>query len=155
MFALCTAVTRLRPHLLAYSNAKRTRETLELLGKLFQYRTCEGPEPGRRSGVPCLDYYIKRCQAPCVGYIDREEYRQAITDGFYFRDRARRGYLTADQLPEAPPDAFKAASVDGDDRLSLQEEVNALLKDFEAADVNNDGALTYGELEAYVTRSRR
>jgi len=61
-----------------YSNAKRTRETLELLGKLFQYRTCEGPEPGRRSGVPCLDYYIKRCQAPCVGYIDRDEYRRNI-----------------------------------------------------------------------------
>ena len=61
-----------------YSSAKRTRETLELLGKLFQYRTCEGPEPGRRSGVPCLDYYIKRCQAPCVGYIDREEYRRNI-----------------------------------------------------------------------------
>jgi excinuclease ABC subunit C len=61
-----------------YSNAKRTRETLELLGKLFQYRTCQGPEPGRRSGVPCLDYYIKRCQAPCVDYIDREEYRRNI-----------------------------------------------------------------------------
>ncbi len=61
-----------------YSNAKRTRETLDLLGKLFQYRTCDGPEPGRRSGVPCLDYYIKRCQAPCVGYIDREEYRRNI-----------------------------------------------------------------------------
>jgi excinuclease ABC subunit C len=61
-----------------YSNAKRTRETLELLGKLFQYRTCEGPEPGRRSGVPCLDYYIKRCQAPCVGYIERDEYRRNI-----------------------------------------------------------------------------
>jgi excinuclease ABC subunit C len=61
-----------------YSNAKRTRETLELLGKLFQYRTCEGAEPGRRSGVPCLDYYIKRCQAPCVGYIERDEYRRNI-----------------------------------------------------------------------------
>jgi excinuclease ABC subunit C len=61
-----------------FSSAKRVRETLDLLGKLFQYRTCEGPEPGRRSGVPCLDYYIKRCQAPCVGYIDREEYRGNI-----------------------------------------------------------------------------
>jgi excinuclease ABC subunit C len=61
-----------------YSSAKRVRETLDLLGKLFQYRTCEGPEPGRRSGVPCLDYFIKRCQAPCVGYIDREEYRRNI-----------------------------------------------------------------------------
>jgi excinuclease ABC subunit C len=61
-----------------FSSAKRVRETLDLLGKLFQYRTCEGPEPGRRSGVPCLDYYIKRCQAPCVGYIDKEEYRLNI-----------------------------------------------------------------------------
>jgi len=61
-----------------YSSAKRVRETLALLGRLFQYRTCEGPEPGRRSGVPCLDYYIKRCAAPCVGYVDREEYRRGI-----------------------------------------------------------------------------
>src|SRR5258705_2217353 len=61
-----------------FSSAKRVRETLDLLGKLFQYRTCEGPEPGRRSGVPCLDYYIKRCQAPCVGYIDKDEYRHNI-----------------------------------------------------------------------------
>ncbi len=61
-----------------FSSAKRVRETLDLLGKLFQYRTCEGAEPGRRSGVPCLDYYIKRCQAPCVGYIDKDEYRGNI-----------------------------------------------------------------------------
>ena len=61
-----------------FSSAKRVRGSLDLLGKLFQYRTCEGPQPGRRSGVPCLDYYIKRCQAPCVGYIDKEEYRGNI-----------------------------------------------------------------------------
>ena len=61
-----------------FSSAKRVRETLDLLGKLFQYRTCEGPEPGRRSGNPCLDYYIKRCGAPCVGYVSREEYRHNI-----------------------------------------------------------------------------
>jgi excinuclease ABC subunit C len=61
-----------------FSNAKRVRETLDLLGKVFQYRTCEGPEPGRASGSPCLDYYIKRCQAPCVGYISVEEYRRSV-----------------------------------------------------------------------------
>ncbi len=61
-----------------FSSAKRVRETLDLLGKLFQFRTCEGPQPGRRSGSPCLDYYIKRCGAPCVGYIGREEYRRNI-----------------------------------------------------------------------------
>jgi excinuclease ABC subunit C len=61
-----------------FSSAKRVRETLDLLGKLFQFRTCEGVEPGRRSGSPCLDYYIKRCGAPCVGYVGREEYRRNI-----------------------------------------------------------------------------
>ncbi len=61
-----------------FSSAKRVRETLDLLGKLFQFRTCEGVEPGRRSGSPCLDYYIKRCGAPCVGYVSQEEYRHNI-----------------------------------------------------------------------------
>src|SRR6201982_3424085 len=61
-----------------YSNAKRVRSTLEVLGKVFMFRSCEGAEPGRRSGSPCLDYYIKRCEAPCVGYISREDYRAAI-----------------------------------------------------------------------------
>jgi excinuclease ABC subunit C len=54
------------------------RATLEVLGKVFMFRSCDGPEPGRRSGSPCLDYYIKRCEAPCVGYVDREGYRKAI-----------------------------------------------------------------------------
>jgi excinuclease ABC subunit C len=61
-----------------YSNAKRVRATLEVLGKVFLFRSCDGPEPGRRSGSPCLDYYIKRCGAPCVGYVSKEEYRKAI-----------------------------------------------------------------------------
>jgi excinuclease ABC subunit C len=61
-----------------FSNAKRVRETLDLLGKVFQHRTCDGPEPGRASGSPCLDYFIKRCQAPCVGYVSKEEYRQNV-----------------------------------------------------------------------------
>jgi excinuclease ABC subunit C len=61
-----------------YSNAKRVRATLEVLGKVFMFRSCEGPEPGRRSGSPCLDFYIKRCEAPCVGYVDKEQYRRSI-----------------------------------------------------------------------------
>src|SRR5437763_1500805 len=42
------------------------------------FRSCEGREPGRRSGSPCLDYYIKRCEAPCVGYVSKEDYRAGI-----------------------------------------------------------------------------
>jgi excinuclease ABC subunit C len=61
-----------------YSNAKRVRETLDLLGRVFLMRSCTGAEPGRRSGSPCLDYHINRCAAPCVGYVSREEYRRGI-----------------------------------------------------------------------------
>ncbi|HSZ13268.1 MAG TPA: excinuclease ABC subunit UvrC [Solirubrobacteraceae bacterium] len=61
-----------------YSNAKRVRATLEVLAKVFMFRSCTGPEPGRRSGSPCLDYYIKRCEAPCVGYVSRDDYRASI-----------------------------------------------------------------------------
>jgi excinuclease ABC subunit C len=86
-----------------FSSAKRVRETLDLLGKLFQYRTCEGKEPGRQSGSPCLDYFIKRCGAPCVGYIDKEAYRRnidAIADFLSGRYRRIESELS-EQMEEA------------------------------------------------------
>jgi excinuclease ABC subunit C len=97
-----------------FSSAKRVRETLDLLGKLFQYRTCEGPEPGRRSGVPCLDYYIKRCQAPCVGYIDRDEYRrniEAIMDFLSGRYREIERDLEREMSEASEGQEFERAAV--------------------------------------------
>jgi excinuclease ABC subunit C len=97
-----------------FSSAKRVRETLDLLGKLFQYRTCEGPEPGRRSGVPCLDYYIKRCQAPCVGYIDRDEYRrniEAIMDFLSGRYREIERDLERQMSEASEGEEFERAAV--------------------------------------------
>ena len=63
-----------------YANAKKVRETLDVLNRVFPYRPCEGPKPGRHSGIPCLDYHIDRCLAPCVGYVSKDAYR-AIIDG--------------------------------------------------------------------------
>src|SRR6266508_3543571 len=62
-----------------YANAKKVRETLDVLTRVFPYRPCEGPKPGRHSGIPCLDFHIERCHAPCVGYVSKEDY-QAIID---------------------------------------------------------------------------
>jgi excinuclease ABC subunit C len=124
-----------------YSNAKRVRETLDLLGKLFQYRTCEGAEPGRRSGVPCLDYYIKRCQAPCVGYVDREEYRRNIDAivGFLsgrYRDVERD--LQRKMAEASAGEAFERAAVFRD-RLhalrSLMERQRVAGESLESADL--------------------
>ena len=61
-----------------YANAKKVRETLDVLNRVFQFRPCEGPKPGRHSGIPCLDFHIERCHAPCVEYISKTAYEQII-----------------------------------------------------------------------------
>jgi len=63
-----------------YANAKKVRQTLDVLNRVFKFRPCEGPRPGRHSGIPCLDYHIDRCFAPCIGAISPEEYGR-IVDG--------------------------------------------------------------------------
>jgi excinuclease ABC subunit C len=62
-----------------YANAKKVRETLDVLNRVFRFRPCEGPKPGRHSGIPCLDYHIDRCLAPCVGYVSKEDYAEVIS----------------------------------------------------------------------------
>lgn len=60
-----------------YPNAKAVRETLELLQRLFQIRQCSNSFFRHRSR-PCLQYQIKRCTAPCVGFISQEDYAARI-----------------------------------------------------------------------------
>jgi excinuclease ABC subunit C len=61
-----------------YANAKKVRETLDVLNRVFQFRPCEGPKPGRHSGIPCLDFHIERCTAPCIGAVSQEDYGEII-----------------------------------------------------------------------------
>ncbi len=61
-----------------YANAKKVRETLDVLNRVFRFRPCEGPRPGRHSGIPCLDYHIDRCFAPCIGAISRDDYGKIV-----------------------------------------------------------------------------
>ncbi|MDQ8045790.1 MAG: excinuclease ABC subunit UvrC [Solirubrobacteraceae bacterium] len=63
-----------------YSSARKVRETLDTLQKIFFIRSCTGVEPGRRSGSPCLDFHIKRCEAPCVGNVSASQYRAGVTN---------------------------------------------------------------------------
>ena len=74
-----------------FSSAYKVRDTLSLINKIFPSRPCEGPEPGRASGVPCLDYHIKRCLAPCVDYISKEDYRALINQIIAFLSGRYRG----------------------------------------------------------------
>src|SRR6186713_1099523 len=86
-----------------YANAKKVRETLDVLNRVFPYRPCEGPQPGRHSGIPCLDYHIERCLAPCVGYVSKEDYRKVIDDVIEFLSGDTRPIVR--QLEERMKDA--------------------------------------------------
>ena len=98
-----------------YSNAKRVRATLEVLAKVFMFRSCTGPEPGRRSGSPCLDYYIKRCGAPCVDYVSKDGYRESIDGVIDFlsgRFSAIERDLEARMLAAAAEEEFEQATLE-------------------------------------------
>jgi excinuclease ABC subunit C len=60
-----------------YASASSVRTTLDIVKKLFPWRSCTKTITGR-DPRPCLDYYIHRCIAPCTGYCKKEEYEQVI-----------------------------------------------------------------------------
>jgi len=97
-----------------FSSASKVRETLSMIGRIFPSRPCEGPEPGRPSGVPCLDYHIKRCLAPCVGYISQEDYRALIDQIIAFLSGRYRGLedeLEAQMRAAAAAQEYEQAAV--------------------------------------------
>src|SRR3954447_5763603 len=96
-----------------YANAKKVRETLDTLNRVFRYRPRGGRKPGRHSGIPCLDYHIERCYAPCVGYISKEDYREIIDGVIQFLsgdDRPIRAQLQRQMRDAAAEERFEDAA---------------------------------------------
>ena len=66
-----------------YANAKSVRTTLDIVKKLFPWRSCTKTITGT-DARPCLDYYIRRCIAPCTSYCTPDEYRAVIDQVIHF-----------------------------------------------------------------------
>ena len=68
-----------------YTSAGAVKDTIELIRKLYQIRSCNRKLP-RDIGKerPCLNYHIHQCKAPCQGYISQEEYRESVNEVIYF-----------------------------------------------------------------------
>ena len=62
-----------------YTQVGAMNETLRLIKRLFPFRTCSARQFAVRTRV-CLNYHIKRCQGPCTGEVDKEQYRAAINE---------------------------------------------------------------------------
>ena len=60
-----------------FATANTVRKTMDLVKRLFPYRSCTKTITGN-DARPCLEYYINRCVAPCTGYATKEEYGKVV-----------------------------------------------------------------------------
>jgi len=60
-----------------FASPGSVRKTLRLIKKIFPYRSCNKRIDGKDKR-PCLDYHIHQCLGPCIGAVDKEEYREVI-----------------------------------------------------------------------------
>ena len=86
-----------------YTDVAQLRRTLAIIRRLYTVRSCQDKLPEERRERPCLDYYIGRCRAPCMGWHDFPEYQRMVEDVVNFlegrtqdvRGRVREAMLEA------------------------------------------------------------
>jgi excinuclease ABC subunit C len=88
-----------------YTDVAQLRRTLAIIRRLYTVRSCQDQLPEERRQRPCLDYYINRCRAPCMGWHDMPEYQRMVDDVVNFlegrtqdvRARVREAMLQASE----------------------------------------------------------
>ncbi len=78
-----------------FTSATAVKDTIDLLNKLYQFRTCNRRLPediGKER--PCLNYHIKQCMAPCQGYISKEAYGERVEKALEFLNGNYQPLLT-------------------------------------------------------------
>src|SRR5690606_7841310 len=104
-----------------YPNARATRETVQLLQKLFMLRPCTDTFFANRSR-PCLQYQIKRCSAPCVRLISPEAYRQDVEDAIKVLEG--RGTELIEELAKRMEEA--SAKLEFERAARLRDQINGI-----------------------------
>ena len=113
-----------------FATASSVRQTMDLIKKLFPYRSCTKVITGR-DPRPCLEYYIHRCVAPCSGLASKEDYAQVIQQVIMFmegnteavtRELRQRMALAAEEL-EFERAAALRDQIRGIDRVAEEQQV--------------------------------
>ena len=109
-----------------YPSAAGARDTLLILQKLFNVRQCENSYFAQRTR-PCLQYQIKRCNAPCVGLISPEEYQQDVENSIRFLqgDTKQLNQELIGKMEQAAAELEFEKAVFYRDRLAVLREVQA------------------------------
>jgi excinuclease ABC subunit C len=113
-----------------YASATSVDEVMNLIRRLFPFRTCtlDIREGGKAIERPCLLYHIKRCQAPCVGYISKADYRAQIEQIERFLEG--RQEAVARELKRQMEDASEATEYER--AASLRDKVRAIERTMES-----------------------
>ena len=104
-----------------YANAASVRKTLNLLKRLFPYRSCTKKITGKDERA-CLDFHINRCIAPCIGYSTEVEYAEVIEQVKMFLDGKREKVL----LSLARNMSVAASSLEFEKAAKLRDQINAI-----------------------------
>lgn len=104
-----------------YASTKSIRTSLDLVKKLFPWRSCDKEITGS-DPRPCLEYYIRRCIAPCTSYCTPDEYREVIDQTMLFLDG--KSSLVLEQLTEAMTDAADALNFER--AATLRDQISAV-----------------------------
>ena len=77
-----------------YPSATAVKDTIDLLAKIYKIRTCNRKLPkDMGQGRPCLNYQIGKCDAPCMGYISKEDYEKKVKETISFLNGNYKGVL--------------------------------------------------------------
>ena len=135
-----------------FASASSVRRTLNLLKKLFPYRSCTKTITGN-DARPCLDFHIHRCVGPCIGAVDKQEYSEVIDQVVLFLEGKTNkvvGSIKKRMLDAADSLEFEKAAVLRD-QLTAIEKVNEGQKVLHLTSENVDVIATApGSREAWV-----
>jgi len=128
-----------------YANSGSLNETLRLLKKLFPYRSCdidipdETGSPGPVLPRPCLEYFIKRCTAPCVRFIDRSEYNETISQVLLFLEGKHDQVLS--MLKHKMRDYAREMNFEG--AAQVRDQIQAVERVVERQKISSPGTAEY------------
>jgi len=106
-----------------FPSAGSVRESINLIHRLFRLRNCEDSYFAHRNR-PCLQYQIRRCTAPCVGFVSAEDYAEQVSDAILFlegKDEKIIGRLIQRMERAAGQREYEAAAVYRDQINTLKQ----------------------------------
>ncbi len=122
-----------------FTSARSVRTTMNLLKKLFPYRSCTKTITGKDER-PCLDFHIHRCVGPCIGASKREDYNEIINQVILFLEGDKKEVIrqlkTAMEKSSVNLEYEKAANYR--DQIHSIEQINEKQRIFNADKSNQD-----------------